>query len=100
MLGLDAFTARHVVQSLRKLSRTGRTVILSIHQPRYDVFQCLDDVILLSRGRQLWSGSSKDMLVYFNSLGYPCPPLTNPADFVLDISSVDVRSLNNFKPAF
>jgi ATP-binding cassette subfamily G (WHITE) protein 8 (sterolin 2) len=33
--GLDAFTARHVVATLKTLSSQGRTVIVSIHQPRY-----------------------------------------------------------------
>ena len=68
----------------------GRTVVVSIHQPRYDVFALLDDVILLARGRLVWSGSSADMLKHFAALGHPCPALTNPADFILDISSVDV----------
>ena len=91
--GLDAFTARHVTETLRSLSRTGRTVILSIHQPRYDVFALLDDVILLSRGQLVWSGSSSDMMKHLNALGHACPPLVNPADFILDISSIDVRAI-------
>jgi len=65
-------------------------MITSIHQPRYDVFALLDDVILLSRGRLVWSGSSEAMLKHFATMGHPCPPLTNPADFILDISSIDV----------
>lgn len=68
----------------------GRTVVVSIHQPRYDVFALLDDVILLSRGHLVWAGSSGDMLKHFGALGCPCPALTNPADFILDISSIDV----------
>lgn len=90
---LDAFTARHVVETLQHLAHTGgRTVIISIHQPRYDVFALLDDVVLLSRGEQVWAGSSSDMLRHFESLGFSCPALVNPADFILDVSSVDFRS--------
>lgn len=74
-------------------------MVVSIHQPRYDVFALLDDVILLARGRLVWSGNSADMLKHFAALGHPCPPLTNPADFILDISSIDV-SLRCFLPAF
>jgi len=88
--GLDSFTARQVVKILLKIAQKGRTVIMSIHQPRYDVFALIDDVILLSKGRQVWSGSTEDMLHHFAAIGYPCPPLTNPADFILDISSLDV----------
>lgn len=88
--GLDAFTARHIVETLNDIAHSGRMVIMSIHQPRYDVFRCLDDVILLAQGRQLWAGSAVNMLKHFEALGYPCPQLTNPADFILDISSIDV----------
>jgi ABC-type multidrug transport system ATPase subunit len=91
--GLDAFTARHVVETLRSLARQGgRTVVMSIHQPRYDIFGLVDDVILLSRGMQVWAGSSVDMMKHFHTIGHPCPPLVNPADFILDISSIDFRT--------
>jgi len=88
--GLDAFTARHVVETLKDIASKGRTIIVSIHQPRYDVFALLDDVILLSRGYLIWSGPSHQMLSFFRSIGLNCPVLCNPADFILDISSIDV----------
>lgn len=91
--GLDAFTARHVVETLLALARRGKTVVMSIHQPRYDVFGLVDDVILLSQGgRQVWSGCTKDLMKHLESLGHPCPVLVNPADFLLDMTSIDFRS--------
>lgn len=36
--GLDAFTAYALLETLSNLARRGRTVILSIHQPRSDAF--------------------------------------------------------------
>lgn len=101
MTGLDAFTARHIVMTLKDLA-TGahestssscprkRTVVLSIHQPRYDIFACFEEVILLSRGKLLWAGGVKEMMRHFERLGFPCPSLVNPADFILDLSSIDV----------
>ena len=67
-----------------------RTVLLTIHQPRYDIFAELDDVVLLSRGDLVWSGPVADMLRHFDRMGHPCPSLVNPADFILDLSSIDV----------
>ena len=90
--GLDAFTARSVVETLKEISRNGRTIILAIHQPRYDVFALLDDIILLSRGKQVWSGDAATMITHFKHLSYVCPLLTNPGDFILDLSSVDFRT--------
>ena len=91
--GLDAFTARHVIETLQQLARKGRTVIMSIHQPRYDVFRMIDHIVLLARGgKQIWNGSVPEMLRHFERCGYTCPALVNPADFILDITSIDYRS--------
>lgn len=32
------------------------------------------------------------MISYFNSVGHPCPQESNPADFFVDVSSIDPRS--------
>jgi hypothetical protein len=91
--GLDTFTARHIVETLQELAHVGRrTVLLSIHQPRYDIFGLIDDVVLLSRGMQVWAGSTSGMLAHFESIGFSFPPFSNPADFILDITSLDFRS--------
>ena len=37
-IGLDAFTARNVMQLLSDLAASGRTVIVSVHQPRSDIW--------------------------------------------------------------
>lgn len=94
--GLDAFTAHHVMETLQNLCHIGqRTVIISIHQPRYDIFRLLDEIILLSRGKQVWGGSTHDMILYLAHIGHPCPSHMNPADYILDISSIDFRSYEN-----
>jgi ABC-type multidrug transport system ATPase subunit len=69
-----------------------RTVIMSIHQPRYDSFQCFTEIVLLSRGNLIFAGPSVQLLDYFRDLGFQCPKYENPADFVLDITSVDVSA--------
>ena len=65
-------------------------LLLHHHVDFQDVYALIDRVILLSRGNLVWSGLTEDMLVHFESLGFPCPHMTNPADFILDLSSVDV----------
>lgn len=102
--GLDAFTARHIILNLKNLTKRDkhsntsalRTILLSIHQPRYDIFALIDQVILLSRGSLIWSGHVKDMLAHFSSLNFTCPKLINPADYILDLSSIDVNDLFHF----
>jgi len=80
------------VESLSTIARRGRTVILSIHQPRSDIYTLMDDVLLLTKGNVAYFGPRDNTLSYFAELGFRCPELTNPADFYLDITSVDLRN--------
>jgi hypothetical protein len=45
--------------------------------------------MIMSRGRQAFSGEKEDAIPYFESIGYPCPPATNPAEFFLDLVNAD-----------
>lgn len=92
--GLDAFTASSIIDVLRGLAADGKkTVILSIHQARSDLFKYFDHILLLARGgHPVYAGKGQLMLPHFSSLGYNCPMTTNPADFVLDLITVDLQN--------
>ncbi|XP_068089113.1 ATP-binding cassette sub-family G member 8 isoform X3 [Hyperolius riggenbachi] len=90
--GLDSFTAHNLVITLSRLARGNRLVLLSLHQPRSDIFQLFDLVLLLSSGSTIYSGTAKDMVQYFTSIGHPCPRYSNPADFYVDLTNIDRRT--------
>lgn len=90
--GLDSFTAHNLVITLSRLARGNRLVLLSVHQPRSDIFQLFDLVVLLSSGSAVYCGTARDMVPYFTALGYPCPRYCNPSDFYVDLISIDRRS--------
>ncbi|XP_038625105.1 broad substrate specificity ATP-binding cassette transporter ABCG2 [Tachyglossus aculeatus] len=83
--GLDASTANSVLLLLKRMSKQGRTIIFSIHQPRYSIFKLFDSLTLLASGRLLFHGPAQEALEYFSSAGYQCEPFNNPADFFLDV---------------
>ncbi|EJP61762.1 ABC transporter [Beauveria bassiana ARSEF 2860] len=90
--GLDAFTASSIMEVLQGLANEGRTLILTIHQARSDLFRHFGNVLLLSRGgHPVYAGAGRDMLGYFDRHGYDCPKNTNPADFALDMITVDLQ---------
>ncbi|KAF2687979.1 ABC transporter-like protein [Lentithecium fluviatile CBS 122367] len=90
--GLDSTSAYQVVKTLQSLARKGRTIIVTIHQPRSEIWGLFDNILLLSRGSPTYCGSAKDCLPYFAQLGHELPPFTNPAEHLIDIVSVDNRS--------
>ncbi|KAG5266398.1 hypothetical protein AALO_G00231590 [Alosa alosa] len=90
--GLDSFTAHNLVITLSRLAQGNRLVLLSVHQPRSDIFQLFDLVVLLAAGSPVYCGPAQDMVSYFTSLGHPCPRLCNPSDYYVDLISIDRRS--------
>lgn len=90
--GLDSFQSLRVATTIKDLALTGKTMVCSIHQPRSSIFSLFDDVFIMSEGRVMYSGAALGMVAYFSRLGHPVPPNYNPADFALDLVSVDGRS--------
>ena len=91
--GLDAFQSQKVIELLKTISKKGKnTVIASIHQPRSTVYSLFDDVTLLSEGRIIYTGPNTEMKSHFSSLGYSCPNNVNPAEWVVDLVSIDYSS--------
>uniref|UniRef100_A0A8C4UGZ5 Broad substrate specificity ATP-binding cassette transporter ABCG2 n=1 Tax=Falco tinnunculus TaxID=100819 RepID=A0A8C4UGZ5_FALTI len=83
--GLDASTANAVLL----MAKQGKTIIFSIHQPRYSIFRLFDNLMLLAAGRVLYHGPAQHAIEYFQSIGYECEPYNNPADFFLDVINGD-----------
>lgn len=90
--GLDAFTASSIVSVLLSLASQRRTLILTIHQSRSDLFNQFGNVLLLARGgHPVYAGLGSQMLPHFANQGYKCPTTTNPADFALDLITVNLQ---------
>ncbi|KFW69528.1 ATP-binding cassette sub-family G member 2, partial [Pygoscelis adeliae] len=87
--GLDASTANTVLLLMKRMAKQGKTIIFSIHQPRYSIFRLFDNLTLLAAGRVLYHGPAQHAIEYFQSIGYECEPYNNPADFFLDIINGD-----------
>ncbi|XP_034451791.1 broad substrate specificity ATP-binding cassette transporter ABCG2d isoform X1 [Hippoglossus hippoglossus] len=87
--GLDASTANSVLLLLKRMANHGRTIIMSIHQPRYSIYRLFDTLTLLVSGKMVYHGPAPNALDYFANIGYPCEPHNNPADFFLDVINGD-----------
>ncbi|KAI8908931.1 hypothetical protein EDD86DRAFT_191026 [Gorgonomyces haynaldii] len=86
--GLDSFNAYNVIECLVGLAREfQRTVIFTIHQPRSNIYALFDQLVLLSKGRAVYSGPAQEyVLQHFSSLGYECPMGFNLADYLVDLT--------------
>ena len=86
--GLDASNALQLMKMLNAFCASGRTLILSIHQPRMEIFNMFDRLVLMTRGEILSSGIPhqviRDVLM---GVDYLYTTSVSPGDLLLDIVS-------------
>ena len=84
--GLDAAAAASIMRFLKELAVAANiAIVCTIHQPSSAVYNGFDRVMLLSGGKVAFLGAAADALPHFADAGYPMPPNTNPAEFMLDL---------------
>ncbi|OWZ15160.1 ABC transporter, partial [Phytophthora megakarya] len=101
--GLDARAAKALMDGVRKVADSGRTVICTIHQPSAEVFLLFDSLLLLQRGGEtVYFGelghNGETLVNYFQSLGLPrsapaFKPGDNPATWMLDVIGAGVEKI-------
>ena len=55
--GLDSASSLDILRSLSVLAETGRAVVVTIHQPRSEIFHSFDKILLLCKGQVAFFGS-------------------------------------------
>lgn len=90
LLGLDAYNAFNVIDSLVSLARNyNRTVVFTIHQPRSNIVSLFDQLLLLAHGRMVYSGTMEKCHDFLSGIGRACPPGFNLADYLSTPHSID-----------
>ncbi|RLN91243.1 hypothetical protein BBJ28_00016968 [Nothophytophthora sp. Chile5] len=99
--GLDAHVAKAIMDGVRKVADTGRTILCTIHQPSSEVFRVFDSMLLLKRGGEtVFFGDlgerAVEMISYFESIEgvQKLPPGYNPATWVLEAIGAGVDNVN------
>ncbi|OJZ91929.1 hypothetical protein ASPFODRAFT_121450 [Aspergillus luchuensis CBS 106.47] len=88
--GLDSSASFEVISYVKEMAVANNLIIIaSIHQPSTTTFQLFDKLLLLSSGKTCYFGPVTEVPTYFDSIGYPLPMNTNPAEFILDLVSSD-----------
>ncbi|VDP87727.1 unnamed protein product [Echinostoma caproni] len=83
--GLDAYTAGTVMKTLKRMSNAGRTIVFSIHQPKYSIYRLFDRLTLIANGQMIYHGpAGRNPIDYFRRFGYVLEGYNNPADFLMD----------------
>ena len=82
--GLSSYDAESVIELLKELSKQGKTIITTIHQPSVHIYKQFDDLIMVNRdpggktGSMVYFGPAyPDSIQFFNA---PPPGVPQPAE--------------------
>ncbi|KAE9324485.1 ABC transporter G family member 36 [Phytophthora fragariae] len=101
--GLDARAAKVIMDGVRKVANTGRTILCTIHQPSTEVFQLFDSLLLLKKGGEtVFFGDCQHLVAYFESIPQvPRIPVDyNPATWMLEVIGAGVDHSANIDVDF
>ncbi|XP_031623711.1 ATP-binding cassette sub-family G member 1 [Contarinia nasturtii] len=87
--GLDSSSSAYCVQLLHNLSREGRTIICTIHQPSAAIYEMFDQVYVLAQGQCVYRGAAQNTLAYLSENGLQCPMYHSLADFLIEVANGD-----------
>ena len=85
--GLDSTAAMEICATLKDLARIASlTVVMVVHQPRVEIWEQLDELLLLAPGGlTVYQGPQRLVLRYFKQRLQMAPTLgDNPADWLMD----------------
>ncbi|TMW67512.1 hypothetical protein Poli38472_011132 [Pythium oligandrum] len=86
--GLDSAATYDIIKTQRSIAKKLRkTVVIALLQPSPEVFSLFDDVMILNKGRVMYHGPRPEVLPYFESMGFHCPPNRDVADYLMDLGT-------------
>jgi ABC-type multidrug transport system ATPase subunit/pSer/pThr/pTyr-binding forkhead associated (FHA) protein len=84
--GLSSYDAESVIDLLKALAKSGKTIITTIHQPSLKVFKQFDDLIMISRDRErpgamvYFGPAYPDSIQFFNPFSTSAQSTTTPLE--------------------
>ncbi|RKP19767.1 hypothetical protein ROZALSC1DRAFT_28675 [Rozella allomycis CSF55] len=83
--GLDAVNSLKVMKILENLAKEGKAIIVTLHQPRIQILNLINNLMIMSKGRTVFFGKFKDAIDFYSENGLQVPLYENAADFFLDV---------------
>lgn len=93
--GLDSVSSNICLNVLKNLTKDGKTVICTIHQPSMQQLSMFDHIYAISNGKCVYQGSGMNLVSFLNDCNLLCPSNYNPADFLLEVVTGVYGERNN-----
>jgi ABC-type multidrug transport system ATPase subunit len=86
--GVSLYEASVLLLTFREMVNADRTVVASMYQPNAEAFRLFDSLLLISKGRVIYSGRISGATDFFvnSPYQYYFANYNNPAEFLADIA--------------
>ncbi|XP_045171648.2 uncharacterized protein LOC123533818 isoform X2 [Mercenaria mercenaria] len=100
--GLDSSTALTLIKQMKTFAaQYNKTIIVSVHQPSSQIYHTFDSLLLMASGKVVYfGGAQEEPLEFFEQVGLNCGEMYNPADFFLEVLTVDQAKIDEIVCAF
>ncbi|CAH1160162.1 unnamed protein product [Phaedon cochleariae] len=92
--GLDNVAIKQCMELLQRITKQGRTVICTIHQPPASLFQNFDQVYIMANGYCVFNGSPAQLVPFMLLANCVCPSTSTPADFIIELIQSNPENIN------
>ncbi|XP_056637989.1 ATP-binding cassette sub-family G member 4-like isoform X1 [Diorhabda sublineata] len=87
--GLDDVAIKKCIALLKNITKLGRSVICTIHQPSASLFQIFDQVYVMANGYCIYNGSPNQVVPFLSTVDCICPETYTPADFIIELAQMN-----------
>ena len=91
--GLDSDNAENVVKCMKQLSKEGKLVVSSLHQPGKEVLQLFDVIIIMHKGKRVYDGPYHNLRKFFSKNGIHIPENCYAIEFLMNLINMDKDNL-------
>ncbi|KAM0675409.1 ATP-binding cassette sub- G member 4 [Gurleya vavrai] len=67
--GLDTKTALKIMKILNELTKKGKIIVITIHQPSVEIYNMFDKILLMSHGKTIYNGNANSFEELLKSKG-------------------------------
>jgi len=86
--GMDPAETNNLVQGLRDIANSGKTVICTFQKLPARSLDDVDELLLLADGQLAFTGSPRDAIRFLDNLDYVCPKNFSVTDYFLNTLAI------------
>jgi len=93
--GLSSVDTKSVMETLKKLTDSGKTIIITIHQPSLSNYKMMDNVIILTHGQCAYYGQNyPNSIRFFNNNQTSTEIISDPDNALLGLDKGEEQGVN------